>query len=154
VVNVVVTLFRRFSAIFGGKNAVLLKNNVFGRIKKIITLVPGIIIPPHVTEFIKAPTEVNLIGVNGGKVECVIFGVPKPKVVWYKDFHPLKETHRVQAHHYPPQVKASLHKKICCQSGKTVVIPNLKKIINYRTTDPNVVVHTTDTKSDFRIVCR
>ena len=54
-------------------------------------------------EFIKAPSEVNLIGVNGGKVECHIFGVPKPKVVWYKDYHPLKETHRVQAHHYPPQ---------------------------------------------------
>jgi hypothetical protein len=29
--------------------------------------------------------------------------VPKPKVVWYKDYHRLKETHRVQAHHYPPQ---------------------------------------------------
>ena len=46
----------------------------------------------------------NLIGVNGGKVECQIFGVPKPKVVWYKDFHPLKETFRVQAYHYPPDV--------------------------------------------------
>ena len=41
---------------------------------------------------------------NGGKVECQIFGVPKPKVVWYKDFHPLKETFRVQAYHYPPDV--------------------------------------------------
>jgi hypothetical protein len=61
-------------------------------------------LPDFSSEFIKAPTEVNLIGVNGGKVECNIFGVPKPKVVWYKDYHPLKETHRVQAHHYPPQV--------------------------------------------------
>jgi hypothetical protein len=55
-------------------------------------------------EFIRAPTDVNLIGVNGGKIECQIFGVPRPKVVWYKDFHPLKETFRVQAYHYPPDV--------------------------------------------------
>ena len=53
---------------------------------------------------LRSPTDVNLIGVNGGKVECQIFGVPKPKVVWYKDFHPLKETFRVQAYHYPPDV--------------------------------------------------
>ena len=52
----------------------------------------------------RTPSDVNLIGVNGGKVECQIFGVPKPKVVWYKDFHPLKETFRVQAYHYPPDV--------------------------------------------------
>ena len=31
-------------------------------------------------EFLRAPTEVSLIGVNGGKIECQIFGVPKPKV--------------------------------------------------------------------------
>ncbi len=31
-------------------------------------------------EFIREPNEVNLIGVNGGKIECQIFGVPKPKV--------------------------------------------------------------------------
>ena len=54
-------------------------------------------------EFIKKPAEVNLIGVNGGKIECDIFGVPKPKIQWFKDFHPLKETARRQAHHYPPQ---------------------------------------------------
>jgi len=64
---------------------------------------PIIAVMAQYPEFIKAPTEVNLIGVNGGKVECAIFGVPKPKVIWYKDYHPLKETHRVQAHHYPPQ---------------------------------------------------
>eukprot|EP00094_Tigriopus_californicus_P003329 TCALIF_03202-PA protein Name:"Similar to unc-89 Muscle M-line assembly protein unc-89 (Caenorhabditis elegans)" AED:0.27 eAED:0.27 QI:0/0.83/0.76/0.92/0.91/0.88/25/216/2842 len=55
-------------------------------------------------EFIRAPTEVNLVGVNGGKIECQIFGVPTPKVVWYKDYHPHKETFRVQAYHYPPDV--------------------------------------------------
>ena len=54
-------------------------------------------------EFIKKPAEVNLIGVNGGKIECDIYGVPKPKIQWFKDFHPLKETARRQAHHYPPQ---------------------------------------------------
>ena len=54
-------------------------------------------------EFIKAPQEVNLIGVNGGKIECEIYGVPKPKITWFKDFAPLKETARRQAHHYPPQ---------------------------------------------------
>jgi len=54
-------------------------------------------------EFIRAPLDVNLIGVNGGKVECEIYGVPKPNVTWFKDFAPLKETSRVQAHHYPPQ---------------------------------------------------
>ncbi len=31
-------------------------------------------------EFIREPNEVCLIGVNGGKIECQIFGVPKPKV--------------------------------------------------------------------------
>jgi hypothetical protein len=54
-------------------------------------------------EFIKAPQEVNLIGVNGGKIECEIYGVPKPKITWFKDFAPLKETARRQAHHYPPR---------------------------------------------------
>ena len=54
-------------------------------------------------EFLKSPQEVNLIGVNGGKIECEIYGVPKPKVQWYKDFAPLKETARRQAHFYAPQ---------------------------------------------------
>ncbi|QQP37760.1 Muscle Mline assembly protein unc89like [Caligus rogercresseyi] len=52
---------------------------------------PVIMIMAQYPEFLKAPTDVNLIGVNGGKIECEIFGVPKPKVVWYKDFAPLKE---------------------------------------------------------------
>ena len=39
-------------------------------------------------EFIKAPSEVNLIGVNGGKVECHIFGVPKPKVTAVEETPP------------------------------------------------------------------
>jgi serine/threonine protein kinase len=64
---------------------------------------PVLLMMAQYPEFIKAPTDVNLIGVNGGKVECEIYGVPKPNVVWYKDFMPLKETCRVQAHHYPPQ---------------------------------------------------
>jgi len=64
---------------------------------------PVLVMMAQYPEFIKAPTDVNLIGVNGGKVECEIYGVPKPEVVWYKDFMPLKETSRVQAHHYPPQ---------------------------------------------------
>jgi len=64
---------------------------------------PVLVMMAQYPEFIKAPLDVNLIGVNGGKVECEIFGVPKPNVVWYKDFQPLKETSRVQAHHYPPQ---------------------------------------------------
>ncbi|XP_040572571.1 protein Obscurin [Lepeophtheirus salmonis] len=64
---------------------------------------PVIMIMAQYPEFLKAPTDVNLIGVNGGKIECEIFGVPKPKVIWYKDFTPLKETFRVQAHHYPPE---------------------------------------------------
>jgi len=55
-------------------------------------------------EFIRTPSDVNLIGVNGGKIECQIFGVPKPKVTWYKDFHPHRENFRVQPHHYPPDV--------------------------------------------------
>ena len=66
---------------------------------------PVIAVMAQYPEFIKAPNEVNLIGVNGGKVECEIFGVPKPKVTWFKDYHPYKETYRVQAYHYPPQVK-------------------------------------------------
>ena len=65
---------------------------------------PIIVVMAQYPEFIKSPNEVNLIGVNGGKVECEIFGVPKPKVTWFKDYHPLKETFRVQAYHYPPQV--------------------------------------------------
>ena len=64
---------------------------------------PVIMVMAQYPEFIKAPTEVNLIGVNGGKIECEIFGVPKPKVTWFKDFHPFKETSRVQAYHYPPE---------------------------------------------------
>lgn len=64
---------------------------------------PVIAIMAQYPEFIKSPSEVNLIGVNGGKVECEIFGVPKPKVTWFKDYHLLKETYRVQAYHYPPQ---------------------------------------------------
>ena len=64
---------------------------------------PVLVMMAQYPEFIKAPLDVNLIGVNGGKVECEIFGVPKPNVVWYKDFQLLKETSRVQAHHYPPQ---------------------------------------------------
>lgn len=64
---------------------------------------PVIAVMAQYPEFIKAPAEVNLIGVNGGKVECEIFGVPKPKVTWFKDYHPMKETYRVQAYHYPPQ---------------------------------------------------
>merc|ERR1719462_70908 len=64
---------------------------------------PVIAVMAQYPEFIKAPAEVNLIGVNGGKVECEIFGVPKPKVTWFKDYHPYKETYRVQAYHYPPQ---------------------------------------------------
>jgi len=64
---------------------------------------PVLVMMAQYPEFIKAPTDVNLIGVNGGKVECEIYGVPKPDVIWYKDFQPLKETSRVQAHHYPPQ---------------------------------------------------
>ena len=64
---------------------------------------PVLVMMAQYPEFIKAPLDVNLIGVNGGKVECEIFGVPKPNVVWFKDFQPLKETSRVQAHHYPPQ---------------------------------------------------
>ena len=65
---------------------------------------PVIVVMAQYPEFIKAPAEVNLIGVNGGKVECEIFGVPKPNVTWFKDYHKLKETFRVQAYHYPPQV--------------------------------------------------
>lgn len=65
---------------------------------------PVIVVMAQYPEFIKAPTEVALIGVNGGKVECEIFGVPKPSVTWFKDYHPMKETFRVQAYHYPPQV--------------------------------------------------
>merc|ERR1719281_395990 len=64
---------------------------------------PVIVVMAQYPEFIKAPTEVALIGVNGGKVECEIFGVPKPSVTWFKDYHPMKETFRVQAYHYPPQ---------------------------------------------------
>jgi len=64
---------------------------------------PVLVMMAQYPEFIKAPLDVNLIGVNGGKVECEIYGVPKPNVVWFKDFAPLKETSRVQAHHYPPQ---------------------------------------------------
>jgi serine/threonine protein kinase len=64
---------------------------------------PVIVVMAQYPEFIKPPSEVNLIGVNGGKVECEIFGVPKPKVTWFKDYHPYKETYRVQAYHYPPQ---------------------------------------------------
>ena len=64
---------------------------------------PVLLMMAQYPEFIKAPTDVNLIGVNGGKVECEIYGVPKPEVMWYKDFQPMKETSRVQAHHYPPQ---------------------------------------------------
>jgi serine/threonine protein kinase len=64
---------------------------------------PVLVMMAQYPEFIKAPTDVHLIGVNGGKVECEIYGVPKPKVSWFKDFVPLKETSRVQAHHYPPQ---------------------------------------------------
>merc|ERR1719411_220223 len=64
---------------------------------------PVLVMMAQYPEFIKAPLDVNLIGVNGGKVECEIYGVPKPNVVWFKDFTPLKETSRVQAHHYPPQ---------------------------------------------------
>ena len=41
---------------------------------------PVIAVMAQYPEFIKSPTEVNLIGVNGGKIECEIFGVPKPKV--------------------------------------------------------------------------
>ena len=41
---------------------------------------PVIAVMAQYPEFIKAPTEVNLIGVNGGKIECEIFCVPKPKV--------------------------------------------------------------------------
>ena len=66
---------------------------------------PVIAVMAQYPEFIKPPNEVNLIGVNGGKVECEIFGVPKPKVTWFKDYHAYKETYRVQAYHYPPQVK-------------------------------------------------
>jgi len=64
---------------------------------------PVLVMMAQYPEFIKAPTDVNLIGVNGGKVECEIYGVPKPQVKWFKDFVPLKETSRVQNHHYPPQ---------------------------------------------------
>ena len=64
---------------------------------------PVLVMMAQYPEFIKAPTDVNLIGVNGGKVECEIYGVPKPNVTWFKDFAPLKETSRVQNHHYPPQ---------------------------------------------------
>jgi len=64
---------------------------------------PVLLMMAQYPEFIKAPTDVALIGVNGGKVECEIYGVPKPEIQWYKDFAPLKETSRVQAHHYPPQ---------------------------------------------------
>merc|ERR1712180_144523 len=64
---------------------------------------PVLVMMAQYPEFIKAPLDVNLIGVNGGKVECEIYGVPKPNVIWFKDFTPLKETSRVQAHHYPPQ---------------------------------------------------
>merc|ERR1719175_302153 len=64
---------------------------------------PVLVMMAQYPEFIKAPTDVNLIGVNGGKVECEIYGVPKPEDVWDKNFMPLKETSRVQAHHYPPQ---------------------------------------------------
>ena len=66
---------------------------------------PVIAVMAQYPEFIKPPNEVNLIGVNGGKVECEIFGVPKPKVTWFKDYHAYKETYRVQAYHYPPQVR-------------------------------------------------
>merc|ERR1719350_2756243 len=64
---------------------------------------PVLVMMAQYPEFIKAPLDVNLIGVNGGKVECEIYGVPKPNVTWFKDFAPLKETSRVQNHHYPPQ---------------------------------------------------
>jgi len=64
---------------------------------------PVLIMMAQYPEFIRAPTDVNLIGVNGGKVEAEIYGVPKPEVKWFKDFTPLIETSRVQAHHYPPQ---------------------------------------------------
>ena len=64
---------------------------------------PVLVMMAQYPEFIKAPLDVNLIGVNGGKVECEIYGVPKPEVTWFKDFAPLKETSRVQNHHYPPQ---------------------------------------------------
>merc|ERR1719206_1373929 len=64
---------------------------------------PVLVMMAQYPEFIKAPLDVNLIGVNGGKVECEIYGVPKPNVIWFKDFAPLKETSRVQNHHYPPQ---------------------------------------------------
>ena len=77
---------------------------------------PVIAVMAQYPEFIKPPNEVNLIGVNGGKVECEIFGVPKPKVTWFKDYHPYKETYRVQAYHYPPQVKfiySEMAKKFC-----------------------------------------
>ena len=76
-------------------------------------------------EFIKSPTEVNLIGVNGGKIKCEIFGVPKPKVVWYKDYAPLKETPRRQAHFYAPQTHTLFFEdyitQVLCISSITIV---------------------------------
>ena len=71
-------------------------------------------------EFIKKPAEVNLIGVNGGKIECDIYGVPKPKIQWFKDFHPLKETARRQAHHYPPQTHTLFFEDYITQGKFTI----------------------------------
>ena len=94
---------------------------------------PVIVVMAQYPEFLKAPTEVNLIGVNGGKIECEIFGVPKPKVVWYKDFHPLKETPRRQAHFYPPQTHTLFFEDYITQDEGlyTVTASNLCGSISY-----------------------
>merc|ERR1712223_2335573 len=84
-------------------------------------------------EFIKKPAEVNLIGVNGGKIECDIYGVPKPKIQWFKDFHPLKETAKRQAHHYPPQTHTLFFEDYITQDEGlyTVTASNLCGSISY-----------------------
>ena len=85
-------------------------------------------------EFIKAPQEVNLIGVNGGKIECEIYGVPKPKITWFKDFAPLKETARRQAHHYPPQTHTLFFEDYITQ-GTYLITKN--SFVSNNTADPN-----------------
>merc|ERR1719281_1902878 len=94
---------------------------------------PVIVVMAQYPEFIKAPTEVALIGVNGGKVECEIFGVPKPSVTWFKDYHPMKETFRVQAYHYPPQTHTLFFEDYITQDEGlyTVTASNLCGSISY-----------------------
>ena len=97
--NGVVSLqIRNFSAADAGTYECFARNESGEASQPVLMLLAQ---PP---EFIRAPTDVNLIGVNGGKIECQIFGVPQPEVKWYKDFNPHRENFRVQAYHYAPDV--------------------------------------------------